>query len=277
MTDEKLTEPVAIILACFLSISVYNVFEVIILIFTTFKRWQGLYFYSLLAATGGIISHSIGMVLKLYQLSSSNLLYNALILIGWSLVLYSRLYLLRLSSKDKARWVLYMIIADGIVCHTPGFVLVLGSANASDPTPYTLHFHTYEKSQLSIFFTQECFISGLYIYRAIALLRLRNAIKGHADRLLRHLLLVNIIIMIMDASLLGIEFAGFYNIETAYKSFVYSAKLKMEFAVLNDLMDLFRGGSDSQGRSIATGATPSSTPTATRPALPQQDPLDTVA
>ncbi|KAF1953889.1 hypothetical protein CC80DRAFT_132457 [Byssothecium circinans] len=266
---EALETGVSVILACFLAIAVYNVLELFVLIFTTFNKWQGFYFYSVLAATSAIIPHNIGIVLKLYKLSSSNILFNTLILFGWvgmvsgqSLVLYSRLHLLNLRSPQRSRWVLYMIIFDGLICHVSGFVLVFGSANAPNPKPYQIHFTQFEQVQLCIFFTQECIISGLYIYKAFKLLKSGACIRGlGARRLLRHLLAINVIIMALDVSLLAVEFAEYYSVETAYKSFVYSVKLKLEFAVLNDLINIFRLD-PSQAGSAATTATsvPSSRP-----------------
>ena len=49
----------------------------------------------------------------------------------------------------------------------------------------------------------------------------------------------------MDLTLLGTEFANHYEIETTYKSALYSIKLKLEFAVLNQLVTIARGASIS--------------------------------
>ena len=50
------------------------------------------------------------------------------------------------------------------------------------------------------------------------------------------LIWVNVFIIFMDLCILGIEYHGDYAIEAALKSMVYSIKLKLEFAVLNQLM-----------------------------------------
>ena len=62
---------------------------------------------------------------------------------------------------------------------------------------------------------------------------------------MRDLILVNILIILMDISLLGTQFAGHYEIETTYKSAAYSIKLKLEFIILNQLMAISRGKMDS--------------------------------
>jgi hypothetical protein len=58
------------------------------------------------------------------------------------------------------------------------------------------------------------------------------------DRVWKHLIYVNILAILMDFTVIGIEFGNQYDIETAYKSAVYSVKLKLEFAVLNQLRTL---------------------------------------
>lgn len=59
----------------------------------------------------------------------------------------------------------------------------------------------------------------------------------------RHLIYVNIVVVALDATLLGTQFANFYRVQTTYKPFVYSIKLKLEFAILNRLVAAVRGGS----------------------------------
>lgn len=49
----------------------------------------------------------------------------------------------------------------------------------------------------------------------------------------------------MDLSVLGTEFANRYEIQTTYKSAVYSVKLKLEFVILNQLVALTRGNNHS--------------------------------
>lgn len=96
------TYPDSVLLACCLSIATYNVIEISILIFTTFKRYRGLYFWSFVVAAWSILFHVAGHSLKLYRLSSINLLYNTLILTGWigwlcfvHVISFERLTLLR--------------------------------------------------------------------------------------------------------------------------------------------------------------------------------------
>jgi hypothetical protein len=90
----------SIVLIVFISVSWYNVLELLLLIFTTFRRWRGLYFWSLLLSAGvGVLLYSLGFLLKFFT-PVSPMLAVAVLSIGWwtmvtgqSIVLYSRLHL----------------------------------------------------------------------------------------------------------------------------------------------------------------------------------------
>jgi hypothetical protein len=67
---------------------------------------------------------------------------------------------------------------------------------------------------------------------------------------LNHLIVVNILVILLDVSILALEFANLFDIQTAWKPLVYSVKLKLEFSILNRLVELTRGRHDSSyGRS----------------------------
>ena len=55
-----------------------------------------------------------------------------------------------------------------------------------------------------------------------------------------HLMAVNIFIVLLDISILALEFTEHYDIQTAWKPLVYSIKLKVEFSVLNRLVEFSR-------------------------------------
>ncbi|KAF2657317.1 hypothetical protein K491DRAFT_595266 [Lophiostoma macrostomum CBS 122681] len=246
--DYEISYAIALTLISFLAIAMYNVVELTMVIFTTFKRRHGLYFYSLLVATWGIIPYSLGFFLKFYKLTGSSALYITLIAVGWpcmitgqSLVLYSRLHLITRSTVSGYRWVLIMIIADAFICHVPVIILLYG-ANSSSPASFLSPYSIYEKVQITIFFIQEVIISSIYVYKTMQLLRSEGNIRGRNSRtVMRHLVWVNLMIIALDVTLLAIEYAGYYDIQTTYKAAVYSVKLKMEFSILNKLLDLFQG------------------------------------
>lgn len=161
---------------------------------------------------------------------------------GQSIVLYSRLHLLYRTSADKATWVLYMIITNAIVWHISGFVIIYETIS-SHPKVYKAMLPVYEKLQMTAFFVQEAIISSLYVYKTLCLMRILSSIRGrNAQLFMQHLILVNVAVIVLDVTLLALEYANLYDIEVAYKVVVYTIKLKMEFAILNGLLDLFQGG-----------------------------------
>lgn len=246
-----------LIVVVFLSVAIYNFAELNVKIFTTFKRRQGLYFWSFTIATWGILFNSVGYLLKHLEVTTEGNVYATIILIGWcsmisgqSVVLYSRLHIVMHNAK-RLRAVLYMIIVNAIWLHIPIIILVYG-ANSNNPGPYTKPYSIYEKIQLSVFIVQELIISGLYVYETIKLLRLERTIGNSGTRIvLHHLIYVNILVMLLDFSIVGLEFANLYEIQTSWKPLVYSVKLKLEFSILNRLVELTKSARSGDSRSYS--------------------------
>lgn len=236
-------------MGAFFTISLYNVIELNFIIFSTFKRRSGLYFWSFIVGTWGIAPHSIGFILKFFDLTSIWPLPVALVGVGFvgmvtgqSLVLYSRLHLIVRDAK-KFRWILYMIIFDAIVICIPVMVLAFG-VNSPDSNHYISAYTIFDKVQIAIFFVQEALISSVYIYETVRLLGSGGDIKRKPlRRLLAHLLLVNLMVLILDITLLAIQYAGYFEIQVTYKAAVYSIKLKIEFSVLNRLISVVQNKS----------------------------------
>jgi hypothetical protein len=129
---EGTTLPVAMTISAFTAIAWYNVIDLNVVIWMTFKRRHGLYFYSLLGSSWGIMVYAIAFLMKFFQVWKNNYVSVAFITIGWyamvtgqSLVLYSRLHLV-VHDKQSIKWVLYMIIIDIFLFHVPTTVLTFG-------------------------------------------------------------------------------------------------------------------------------------------------------
>ncbi|KAF2737764.1 hypothetical protein EJ04DRAFT_86588 [Polyplosphaeria fusca] len=256
-----------IIIAFLIGLSLYNALELLLLVFVTFNKYKGVYFWSLIIAGFGVIPYALGFLVKFFQLldPSENVGYIAVFLltVGWymmvsgqSVVLWSRLHLLT-NSRRVLRWTLYMIIIDGILLHSITTVLTFGS-NSNSLSKRTLsHFvrgyNIMEKIQMVGFCLQELVLSVIYIKETVRLLKLSESVKGeftteegaqvktsHVRKTMYQLLAINAVIIAMDGALLGVEFANLYIIETTLKGVVYSVKLKLEFAVLGKLVQFVR-------------------------------------
>jgi hypothetical protein len=91
----------ALVVIVFLALAVYNTLEIIVKIFRRFRRYHGVYFYSMLAASIGIIIHALGYFLRNFDISNSAPLEitlacggGMLMITGQSIVLWSRLHLI---------------------------------------------------------------------------------------------------------------------------------------------------------------------------------------
>jgi hypothetical protein len=163
-----------------------------------------------------------------------------------------------------------MIIINGTLLHSITTVLTFGS-NSNSLTPATLQrfvkgYSIMEKIQMVGFFIQEAILSAIYIREAIRMLKLSEAAhddvqsfddgsgqghvrNSHVRKTMNQLLAINVIIIVMDLALLGVEFANLYLIETTLKGVVYSIKLKLEFAVLGKLVQFVRNRAASSNSS----------------------------
>lgn len=240
------------LIASFLAVAVYNVIELNFIIATTFKRRHGLYFWSFVVATYGILVYSIGFILRDFVPPANIYLYVTFIVVGWcpmvtgqSMVLYSRLHLV-VYNQTILRCVLIMIIVNAVILHIPTVVLIYAS-NSSHPGPFIKPYSVYEKFQVIVFFVQEMTISGLYIWETSRLLRIADAL-GHENsrtKMMRNLIAVNVGVALIDVAIMALELADLYNLQTSYKALSYSVKLKLEFSILNRLVDFVRSRSNS--------------------------------
>ncbi|KAH7111921.1 hypothetical protein B0J13DRAFT_489177 [Dactylonectria estremocensis] len=240
------------IIIVFLAISFYNVIELNCIIWGTFHRYAGLYFWTFLIATWGIPLYCVGFLIKYFGSPSLGYLSCTLIVTGWvcmvtgqSLVLWSRLHLV-LRNRKRLKLILCMIITDAIICHGAIIPMVYGSFSSS-PEMWQKPYSIMEKIQVTIFFLQELILSSFYIIETIKRMRLERSMGNTrwSRRLMKHLVLVNILIIVLDITILGLEYANQYEYQTSYKSFVYSTKLKLEFSILNRLVEMTTGSKNA--------------------------------
>lgn len=241
ITNETLMSNLAthMTIAAFTAIAWYNVVELNIVIYMGFKRKKGLYFWSLVLSTQGILLHSLAFILKFYGLVTQYEVTCAFVTVGWylmvtgqSLVLYSRLNLI-VREPWIVRAVLIMIIWNAVTLHIPTTVLTFGS-NSAQPDRFTSGFRIMEMIQMTIFSVQELIISATYIWATIRFLR--PVYNNRVQSVMIQLLWINVAIILMDLAMLTMEYLGYYSIQVSMKAAIYSVKLKLEFTVLNQLI-----------------------------------------
>ncbi|KAJ5968263.1 hypothetical protein N7501_004511 [Penicillium viridicatum] len=243
-------EILQMILVTFIGLSCYNVAELVILVPATFRRWRGLYFWSLLVSgVLGVVPYSIGFLMKFFTQTDSVLSVTVLT-IGWwtmvtgqSVVLYSRLHLV-LRDERMLRRVLQLIVANVLLLHVPTTILTYGANIVhSGDAAWVNGYNVMEKIQLTGFTIQESLLSTLYVIETVKLLRLGADVSSRPDArsIMYQLIGINCTIIGMDLLLLSLEYANLYSVQITLKGFIYSLKLKLEFAVLGRLVDLIQG------------------------------------
>lgn len=242
--------PAVTIVECFLAVAFYNVIELNVIIYSSFPRRTGLYFWSFVVATWGIAVYSVGFLTKDLSFIRNGFIYGSFIVVGWicmvtgqSMVLFSRMHLL-VRDKRILRTTLVCIVINAIIGHVPTSVVLYGS-NSPHPDRWLEPYAIMERIHVTIFFLQEFAISAIYVVATMRLLRNKSRpsspkASATARRFLTHLIQINVMVVVLDITILALEYAGLYVIQTAYKGMVYSVKLKLEFSILNALVDMTR-------------------------------------
>lgn len=222
------------------SIGAWNSLEVVIGIFETFKRYRGLYFWSMQIAAWGILLHGIPAQIRYLQKAPA-LSMSVPFIVGWicmvtgqALVLYSRLHLV-VADIRHVRWVLWMIIANFFILHIP--MAVLFFLNVGD-MPFSRVAAIYDRFQATAFATQDTIICAIYVREALRALKPVFEFKGpQGRRIIYRILFVNIFGILLNVCILVAEYK-FHYIVISFRTVAYSIKLKLEFHALTQLRDL---------------------------------------
>jgi hypothetical protein len=153
---------VKIVIVAFAALTIYNAVELIVLIFATFKSRKGLYFWSLLVSSVGLIPYALGFSLKLLGTWQGNAAWTGIVFltVGWyamvtgqSVVLWSRLHLI-VSGERGRKTLLYtkwMICIDAIVLHSSTSVVTFGSNGTLATQGFINAYNVIEKIQMTGF------------------------------------------------------------------------------------------------------------------------------
>lgn len=244
----------------FIALAWSNAIELVVLCLNTFKRYNGVYFWSLLIASASIIPFGAGYIAQLFKpLHTTNIPEVVITDVGWSgmvtgqsIVLWSRLHLV-MHNRKVLRGILYMIIVNGVVWHITCTVLELGTNASSSPPVFAKAFTISERVQLVIFCLQELLMSGIYIGQTIKLLMVDPSSRSRG--LLIQLLVINVVIILMDVLVVAIQYAGLFTFQVTIKALVYSVKLKLEYVILGRLVNISQ--LRAQGSHSGVGSVPS--------------------
>lgn len=219
--------------------------ELLLLVYITFKRHTGIYFWSIIITTLGIILQTTGYILKSFENSWPVVLVVIICKVGWvanvtgfSIVLWSRLHLV-VRNPRILKWLLVIILVDGLVCHTPVVVFEFGLMTKHHDTYYR-PMQIMERIQQTVFTLQECATSCLYIYHTRKFLKIGYPMQTR--KVIGLLLLVQLLVIALDAVLTLFDYTDKFTLKCTLHPLVYAIKLKLEFIVLNQLQSLVKKG-----------------------------------
>lgn len=228
----------------FTTIALYNALELAVLILLSFRRYNSLYFWSLLtSAVFGVPPYTIGVVLQFFDLEPlwlSVVMQNVawiLMVPNQSVVLYSRLHLVS-HNTALLGFVRVLIILSLLVIVLPTIVLNAGWTFIPLSPAWVHGYSTMERIEVTWFTAQESFISGVYIWEAIRLIRIIPSDDKRRHRILYELLAINITAIALDLVVMILQYLNYYYSQVIFKGMVYSVKLKLEFAVLGMLVSV---------------------------------------
>ncbi|KAF1842044.1 uncharacterized protein K460DRAFT_264915, partial [Cucurbitaria berberidis CBS 394.84] len=233
------------LIASFCAVAYWMCIELLVLVYVTFKRHTGLYFWSIVITTLGLILQATGFLIKEFVYSNPPIFTTIICKIGWvsnvtgfSIVLWSRLHLV-VNDPRILRAVLIMILVNGVLMHTPVIVCEFGllSRHKQD---YIRPMVIMERVQQTVFALQEVVISCLYIFYTWRFLNSGYAM--HTRKVVRLLVLVQACVITFDGSLTAIDYHNMFTLKCTIHPFVYALKLKLEFIVLNQLLALIKNG-----------------------------------
>ncbi|KAL2857077.1 hypothetical protein BJY01DRAFT_231129 [Aspergillus pseudoustus] len=251
MLDGPLTEPggahttsttYAYLNVALLAVAAYNTLELLIWIFHFFKRRCGLYFWSILVCTVSIGVFDLFAFLAYFRLAPFRITGPGMaitlpsLLCAQSLVLYSRLHLIT-PKGPLLRFVFWVIIVTSIILLLPFTIILIGlstgNVHLAGPQYYA------EQHMITGTVIREILICALYIHQSARQLAPIITIKEAAGRrVLLHIMLVNIAVIILDILTLLLLYHSRSGMGSAYTCMSHSVKLRMEFVVLNNLLEL---------------------------------------
>ncbi|KAH8701647.1 hypothetical protein BGW36DRAFT_445254 [Talaromyces proteolyticus] len=233
------------LLAVFTALPLWMTLELTVWIFYTFRRYSGLYFWSVLVTTWGVTLHAIGFVLKDCVPQCPWILSTILAEIGWigmvtgfSVVLYSRLNLVSFVMQNRfiLPLALAMIIIDAFLFHIPTVVFQFGLSNAPTHAKFLPFMNVIERIQIIGFSAQEIILSTIYIYGTLKMVQ--ESFNKRVRITIAYLILIQVIAILCDVLVIALDYAQYFTLKAVIHSFVYALKLQLEFVILNEFREV---------------------------------------
>jgi hypothetical protein len=237
------------------AIAMWMALDLLFQIHVTFRRFGGLYYWTVLCTTIGVGLHATMLTVKGFATLSFPEEIGTTVLIkagdvltqtGFSLVLYSRLNLvMRIQHQRYLKWILGFILIGSFCVHTPVIVFTFGVN--TNPVFWFKHAARGEKILGVYFLLQEFVLQTIYTYTTARMLQDRSLamsgshLKHQSAKTRRNLLLFMVLAQFVTLGT-DITLVSFTYLELLIKNFLhpffYGFKLKVEFMALNQLQSL---------------------------------------
>ena len=232
-------------IAAFSAVPMWMSIDLTFQIFATFRRHTGLYFYSLMVCTWSITIRQVGRICIYFVPGCNEIFSLILTMLGWvgtvtgfAVVLYSRLHLVT-RNRILLRSILCMIIFSVFAFHLTTMLAQIGVVTKHQPR-WVSWYPAMEKMQIVGFTVQETIISIIYVIHTHKLLG--GSYNETTRKSIRLLITVQVLCVALDIPFLVLAFADLFIIKATLTSFAYAVKLKLEFLVLNNLLEISRNG-----------------------------------
>lgn len=233
------------LIASFCAVAFWMSIELLVLVYVTFKRKSGVYFWSIIITTIGIILQTAGYLIKEFAPGCPIILTTIICKVGWvsnvtgfAIVLWSRLHLV-VNEPRILRGILLMIVVNALCFHTPVVVFEFGLIS-KDHDRYMRPMEIMERVQQTVFTLQEAIISSLYIFYTRRFLN--SGSPHHTRKVVRLLVCVQVLVIALDAGLTAFDYKNMFTLKCTIHPAVYALKLKLEFVVLNQLLSIVKRG-----------------------------------
>jgi hypothetical protein len=180
--------------------------QMLFMILNTFRRWSGLYFWSLIGATAATTLTALAILLQFVILKERlDIIPLVLSSVGYLffapftlLTLYSRLHLMQVR-EPILKFVFILILLEFILAEIPMAVCGIWAAIYADSTKAVLTYKISWEIEEAVFPAVDLFMCALYINQVK---NLWASSEDKTRRILRHVILLTVLLLMFDVSYL---------------------------------------------------------------------------
>jgi hypothetical protein len=246
-------------MACFIAMAMLCSLELCVLVYSKFRRRTGLYFWSIVVAIFATTLYQWSDMVQYFLIPGEHLWLLSILgstgyvlyVLSDFLMLYSRLHLVQASPRTL-RIVRSVMIAEFLLVTIPDTILANGALYLDG---WAFPGSIFRRVEIVIYCTVEISLSIVYILHVRRMWSTESS--PMVQRVCKDLLYMNILIIILELSNVGIEYSANYALQNCYtvhitihatpihfslirlrQTFLFAYKLKIEIWMLNKLTEL---------------------------------------